>query len=897
MANTIITVFNGQGNTKIPFSNYEDGSFIFVNTKSETLREAYSYIQSNYSLSIPLNLTEPTRMFKSRVDIAKHSAERVQNITILLTDINSKYKLDEVLDFFKHKNYACIIGNSNTYDGINDFSVQVLLKVNFLIQEDTIKNALMILQSDLGELCKVDFYSSNITSVQPPSNNKNILLCNEEGKILKNEEVSPVLSNFNSKMFFNDEFIDICLEQFMYLGFHTSTAKAKGNAIPFYRKFETGTKKGYFWFLDNPLVMNHKDKNYAVSIYHFIKNTKIGKEYLKNKTKEEQAKQLIKKDNIKLYKKYLNCNERYLDFSKLNKVKVLDDFLKSDRGVFRLKSPMGTAKSDGVELIIQKAHERKEKVIIVSNRISVAKDFSEKYGLLLYQDPESINSTDSIVVQYDSLHKYDLSNYDIAIFDEYISLLLHHRSNLNTNSNINAVKFKILSTKKRVVIADAFLTGYDITFFEDRDIFCINNEYKDDIELYDYKHRENFIYSLIEKAKNIKEGEHISASFTSLNIIKLVEYELRKEGIRVVSLTSETAELTKELIYKKFQEKTHNSFQVILFTPTLTVGVSNLNNVTSHWHYDSSMGADVISSLQMIKRSRTSKEIHYFVQDRQNHFDTDLDSLNVNAQRNISKYYNNKDKTLLVDIDYETGNLVLTDLAKYINKIEVFYNILANNHANAFRLLLDYQFLKNPTFIKEERESFNLKEKVKGIKSRVREEHLKILEEFSEVSFTEEELMYLNHKISHLEPEEQAKLMLGNVQNKFSKKIPKKKLLELTKLELEDNNFIKYIKNTKLVTNSNASEYSKYTLSTAISTDISTLQDKKHIKFLENLLKFDNNILDTAYTKNDIRKMNAEIFDGKRKFLNFIQDMGYTYNIQSKKYEADIRVFSYLDYL
>jgi hypothetical protein len=275
-----------------------------------------------------------------------------------------------------------------------------------------------------------------------------------------------------------------------------------------------------------------------------------------------------------------------------------------------------------------------------------------------------------------------------------------------------------------------------------------------------------------------------------------------------------------------------------------------------------------------------------------------LESLNVNAQRNISKYYNNKDKTLLVDIDYETGNLVLTDLAKYINKIEVFYNILANNHANAFRLLLDYQFKDNPNLINKKAKNFNIKEKTENIKNKIREDNIKLLEEYSSLEWTEEELNYLRRKISEKTPEEQAKLIMGDIQSKFKKEIPKKKLLELAKIEIETNNkFIQNVYNTKLVMQSNSSEYSKYELSKAISTDISTLQNKTHINFLESLLKFDDNILATAYSKNDIRRINSEIYDGKRKFLKFIQNMGYEYNTKTKKYEADVRVFSYLDYL
>lgn len=903
MANITLTLFNGQGNSKIPFSSYEDGSFIFANKTLNSLRDAYEFTIRNYTLSRPLDLKEPINTFRTKTDLKDYVPEKINNIAINLTEVQNRYDVDDIIEYFFNKNYACIIGQGSDYDGHKNFHLQGIIKVDFLTDETTIKNSLMVMQSELGVKCRVDLQASSIISVQPPANSSKILHVRENGKVLSNSLSAPVLSTKHNtkhlKVSFNDDFTELCLEQFAQLGFHASSAEAKGKAISFYRKYEDNTKKGFYWFLDNPLVMNHKTRGSSVSIYHLMKHTKEGKEWLKNKTKEEQAHQLIKQENVMEYKKYLAVNERYLDFTKMNKEKVVNDFLDSDKGVFKLKSPMGTAKSAGIELIIKKAHGRGEKVIIVSNRISVAKDFAEKYDLLLYQDPDSVTSKDSIVVQYDSLHKYDLAKYDIAIFDEYISLLLHHRSNLNTNSNINAVKFKILSDRKRVVIADAFLTGYDIEFFKERDIYFINNEYKDDIKLYDYNQKEYFITQLIEQSKNLKDGEHISASFTSLNIIKLVEYELREAGIKVVSLTSETAELTRDIIYKKFKEDTHSAFQVILFTPTLTVGVSNLNNVVSHFHYDSSMGADVISSLQMIKRSRTAREIHYFIQSRQNHFDTNLESLNINAQRNISQYYNNRDKTLLVDIDYESGNLALTDLAKYINKIEAFYNVLANNHANAFRLLLSYQFKDLPILVETEDTKFDIRDKINKIKAKIRKANMDILEEYSEVDWTEEELSYIKNKISQKTPEEQAKLMMGTIQEKFSKSIPKNKLKELTRLELDSNNkFIQQVKNTKLVMKSDASDYSKYQLSEAISSDISSLQNKGHIRFLENLLKFGSgNILDTAYSKNDVLKINHEVFDGKRKFAKFLGDMGYSWNTHTQTYNADVKVFSYIDYV
>ena len=899
-----ITLLNALGNTKIAMSPYEDGSFIFVNKSLNSLKEILQFSEKNHILSRHLELSEPIRKDKNKNTLKEHLPQNINCIIFNLTEIYTNYQMQEVIDFFDKKNFACLLSNSTDYDGKKIFSLQCILKVNFIPDEETIKNSLMVLQSELQELARIDLYSSSITSIQPPLGKSKIFHSRENGNILKNSDIRPVLSTKHNEKYLNisinSEFIELCLQQFSLLGFHASTSKANDKkALKFYRKYENNTQRGYTFYLDNPLIMFHKDKNKQVSIYHLIKNTAEGKEWLKNKTKEEQAKQLIKDADINVYKQYYSVNEQYLDFTKHNKKKMIQEFLNSEKGVFKMKSPMGSAKSNGIELIINETHKRGEKVILVSNRISVAKDFMDKYkDMIFYQDPFAQDGDKSLIVQYDSLHKFKLSNYDVVIFDEYVSLLLHHRSNLSDNSNINAVMFNILSSTKRVVIADAFLTGYELTFFENRDIWFLDNKYKDNVKLFDYEQREFFITELIYNAQLLKENEHISASFTSLNIIKLVEYELRKAKVKVIALTSETAETTRDIIYRKFKEEEHSAFQVILYTPTLTVGVSNLNNIVSHWHYDSSMGADVISSLQMIKRSRKAKEIHYFIQSRQNHFDTNLDSLNTNAQRNISKYYTGKDKTLLVEMDYATGEMALTPLAKYINKIEVFYNILANNHANAFRLLLSYQFKEDPILVQNIDHDYNIKENLDKIKKRIRDNNIKILDEFSEVEYTEEELNIIKNKISKKTPEERVQLMLKNTQDKFSKKIPRTKLKELTKLELESNgDFIQTIKNVHTVQKIDSANYSKYEISEAVSSDISSLQSKKHIRFLENLIRFDGNVLDTSYSKLQVNEYNQNLYEGKKKFEKFLKDLGYKWDKKTKTYNADVRVYNYISYI
>ena len=105
-----LTLFNGQGNTKIPFSPYNDGGFIFANKKLKGLKEAYEFMIRNYSLSRPLDIKEPIKLDRTKKDLEKYQPDIITNIAINLTEIQNRYDIDDIIEYFNTKNYACIIG-------------------------------------------------------------------------------------------------------------------------------------------------------------------------------------------------------------------------------------------------------------------------------------------------------------------------------------------------------------------------------------------------------------------------------------------------------------------------------------------------------------------------------------------------------------------------------------------------------------------------------------------------------------------------------------------------------------------------------------------------------------------------------------------------------------------
>jgi len=888
LADIQLTLMNGLENPKKAkhlISKYNDSTFIFANLTAPDLRSMFLIMTNEFVLNQPLNLHEPLRLYRRKSDLLPYSYKKIKNIVLDLDEIKTKDDYLETIEYFKNKNYSCILGKSRSWDGKTSFNMKGILRVSFQNDEEIIKTALTQLQIELGSRCKIDLKVAECQSYNAPTNSKQIVYYNENGKKFtdKNvhiENIKKTMGNdYIPTITFSNEVIDECISIFSSIGYIPIRDSMNSNgAINFRHPSEVKTPGGFYWFSTQPLVMNHPNKDRTISIFNLLKDTPIGKEWLKNKTKEEQRYQLIK-DDVN-YAEYKRTNERYLDFNDKTKLKMIKNFINSEKDVLKIKSAMGTAKSNGILQVVKEAHKKGLKVILISNRVSVAQDFTEKYNMMWYKDTDAWKQKESLVVQFDSLHRFDIQKFDVVILDEYISLLFHHRSNLTSNSNINIVKFKILMETKKVLIADAFLTGFENIFFKNRNISIIDNTYRDNILLIEYSYKETFVQKIIQEAKNLKDNKKISASFTSNNIMKAVNHKLKKEGIKVIMLNAETPQYTRDLIYKRFKENEHRAYDVILYSPTLTVGVSNLNNIDKHFHYDSGMSTDVVSSLQMIKRSRNAKEIHFFLEERQFYYDTDVNSINSIAEENINNFYNNKNATLLIDVDYNTGKLKLTPLGKYINKIESFFNITKNNHANAFKLLLEHQFQgakDDIILVQEETINSDLKETIKEIKEKEKDDKLKVLQEWESKDFSAIDIERLKTKTIELSKEEKMELLIGEIQDKFKEKLSNEDLLFLAEKQIETNfKYISMISKLRITKKAFASkDYSMYLLSQTISTDISSLQNKSYSNFLKYISLISSSTkLKPRYSKNEIETMDKHYQKGT-KFLKFLKSIGY----------------------
>lgn len=765
----ILTTFNSKTTTgKSPVSPYSDNSFDFSNVECKTLFDMFSVMVKNFILNLPLSQNVHSRRRKS--DLLKFYPKEFNYLILDIDHINTKANQIEILKYFKR--FKCILGESRSTNNIDNFNLKGFLVIEPLKIEE-LKLCIQQIHDDLVNYGDVDVAVTRQPSLNAPINKLNILL-NTNGEPFKfvyrpNFKSRELQSILNDNFKVPDELdlsevktIDqVCLKAFSSMGFQA--IKTNGNCIVFKHPSETKTPGGYFWFRDSPYVMRHYNESKNVNIFAQITKLPEVKELLQNQI--DYNDKLL---NFDVNTTVITVNERFLTVSDTIK-NAISTFLTQNDGLFAIRSPMGTSKSSIIENIIQQALEQDFRILICANRISVAEDFREKYNLKLYnRDKYRLN--DSFIVQYDSLWHYNIKNFDLVILDEFVSLLLHSRNNLN-NTAQNLAKFFACFNKK-LVISDALLTGYENFLLQSKhdNLWLVDNQYRDPVKLFEYTDYNFFVQTVV----NVSRKHKTTVSCTSLNVLFGLKLILEKYNVKVVTLTADTPNVTKHLIYECFRDPSNKKFNVLLYSPTLTVGVSNLNNVDFHFHYDSSSACDVVSSLQMVKRTRKAKEIHFYIKNRINYLKTTYKEIKDDYITNLG---NTIEHNYLFEMN-DYGEPRLSKIGKKAIQIDLLHNILEVNHKNAFLFLLRYQFRDSPVIVDKKFSTNILIPYIKEFKNSEKQNLRMCLDDYFTVSNMDR---FDTDKINIFETLEQLELRL-----KCSKEI-KKRILEFC---LDDSSFI-----------------------------------------------------------------------------------------------------------
>lgn len=672
----LLTYFNSKETKgKTPISPFDDLTFQFKTINVQDLSTMYRYMVKYFILNVPLNCDVKT--YRRKSVLKEHCNETFDYVILDFNDITSKENQIKIIKYFKK--YKCILGESRSNNGIDNFNVKGILCIKS-IKLSNLKQLVDQLKYELIDYGTLDVRVSSIGSVSAPVNRYNILL--ESNGELYEYHYKLIENTFDNLKISNASTLsELCLQVFTNLGFNEISRN--GNCINFEHDTENN-KGGYYWFKDSPFIMHHYDEVNNINIYDTVVRLP---EFKKITNASLNYAECLNSLNLNTY--IHRINQKYIEID--NDVsELIMKFLNDKENLFVIKSPMGTGKSNVISKIIDEAKEMDMRILVCTNRISVATDSCNKYNLKMY-NKDRYCSNDSFIIQYDSLCRYDIKKFDLVIFDEFVSLLLHVRNNVN-NILKNMLNF-FACFKKKLVIADAFLTGYENFFLDHKSyVYMIDNAYRDDTEIYNYSDFNFFVRSLLIHAKKHK----ITVSSTSVKIIYALKKILTQNGLKVFTLVSNTPQVLKNEIYDKFNDN-EPFYDVLIYSPTLTVGVSNLNNIDIHFHYDCSKSCDVVSSLQMLKRTRKAKEIHFYVKNQTKYLKTSYNEIKDEYIQNLNKQ---NDYNCFFEYN-EYGETRLSNLGKRTIQIDVFKNILEFNHRNAFIYLLKYQFSKESHTIQD----------------------------------------------------------------------------------------------------------------------------------------------------------------------------------------------------
>lgn len=660
--------------SKIPLSPYDDLTFDFE-TLDLDLEQIVRVMVDNFILTMPLK--ESTRCKRRKTDLMGKTVEHLDYLVLDLDHITSQASLDECLKYFKQ--YKCILLQSRSFNGIDNFNVKGILACN--LEAKFAKFALSKMHRDLEEFCDLDEAMARCVSTTAPINKYKVLLNNKEHcKIFtySNIDIGYVPHGNSVKIelprSINEArtIPELCLKIFTSMGFSPFCQDADNGVLRFKHTSEAKTPGGFFWFPSSPYRMNHFNASRTVDIFNDVKNLGVFKQLYNEPI--DYAEKL--EPSIKIAKTIAVNAANLTVTPEIND--AIDDFVEAQTGTLCIKSAMGTGKSVLINHIIKQAHEKDMRVLIITNRISVAEDFASKYGLKIY-NKDKYQLGDSLICQYDSLRHYSLRYFDIIIMDEFVSLLLHSRNNLSHDS-ANAARF-YSALNRKLVIADAFINNFVLKLVP-APVTMVDNAWRDDTGVRLYSDFNLFTQTLLRTAK----VEKITVSCTSLNVINALQLLLENNGLKVCTLTSQTPSISKEKVYSHFN-RNDSPWDVLIFSPTLTVGVSNLNTINHHFHYDSSMSNDVISSAQMCKRTRKAKLVHVHIKARSQVLKTEYDDLK-------SFYMNHsvasEDNFMFALNPY--GELKLSRLGKKAITVDQLRNILEVNHKDALLYILRMHF-------------------------------------------------------------------------------------------------------------------------------------------------------------------------------------------------------------
>lgn len=273
-----------------------------------------------------------------------------------------------------------------------------------------------------------------------------------------------------------------------------------------------------------------------------------------------------------------------------------------------------------------------------------------------------------------------------------------------------------------------------------------------------------------------------------------------------------------------------------------------MNNNYYHFHYDTSSSTDVISSLQMIKRTRKAKEIHMFIKEKLNYLKTNYNEIRDEYMNNIGKHV---EQNYLFEID-DYGEPRLSDIGKKALKIDTFKNILEYNHKEAFMFMSKYHFFKDAIILDNVWNSDVLARYKKELKDEKEESTKNAIEQFFLLSDIDKSNIILDKDADKL-----LKNIILLEEYIIADKETKSKILNIC---ARDNTFIQKCKYYNVLKQYTEKNYNSVDIKRLISTSIMR-NAQEDIQFYNSVLEFGQTQLQNEYVLNTVNKKTRFILD------------------------------------
>lgn len=311
-------------------------------------------------------------------------------------------------------------------------------------------------------------------------------------------------------------------------------------------------------------------------VYYHLGNVEVDKEVEPNGTPKVRK-------SLQLPDKYYFI-EPYKPMDSYNYSRFVRPIDLENYDVHIEKAPMGAGKSYSIRHLIQDGNYKR--VLYLSARqiyaSSVCGELNQAgLNFMNYLDvpnKEDMSNYNRLVIQMESIHYIKNYDYDLLIMDESESLMKQF-SSTTMSKNIFKIVYtfeRLIQQSKKIVAMDAFMT-YRTQFVLDvlkygSKIYSVENKYPlQSKQAIEHPTPPTFYKSIFQ---SLEENKKICCVWSSKTKMLQFNEQLIKRGYKTLIYFDKTDDRDKRALSNVNQIWSDPSIQVVMYSPTITVGVN-----------------------------------------------------------------------------------------------------------------------------------------------------------------------------------------------------------------------------------------------------------------------------------------------------------------------------------